>query len=540
MRSFLTRISSPFILLAIVVFSFFLSLKAGERGFFAFDQSIVFDGSYRILCGQVPYKDFIMPIGPMVFWLQAVFFKLFGTNYFSYLAGAASANVLAVICSLIITRLLFPSHKFLSYIAGLLTAIWFYPPFGTPWAEQTAFLFSFLGVTFVLAARHYRKFSLLLLSGCFALLSLLSKQNAGLFILPLYFILLFTCYAPEFKLVLRGCFMLLAGFTASGLLFFLWLWAKSDLKIFFQYFFQIPSLLGAYRLLEEKADLLTIFFGGSCHHNPLHGLPLGIRLIFSFIFLSAVFVSVYYLRNYKKIKDSWRTEFLASVLCIYLIFFQYLFIHTTMNEAKNGIPFTGLIFAIGLGLLLRLSNNRGMAKIRPLALISASLLVSFLCLAGIRVSFAREIQQFRGAKFPKYLSIDKLKALKWGQPTIVGGEDVKEEDMVNLVNYLRAEKKNFFIFPNFTFLYAVLGVPSPQPVLWFHKGLTYHVLYDPELDKWIVGDLIKNKVEIVVIEEKPVCGTLDDLWRMKAYIDNNFIKTQKFGIFNIYQRIAAR
>lgn len=540
MISFLTRISSPFILLAIVVFSFFLSLKAGERGFFAFDQSIVFDGSYRILCGQIPYKDFIIPIGPMVFWLQALFFKLFGTSYFSYLAGAASANVLAVICSLAITRMLFPSHKFLSYISGLLTAVWFYPLFGTPWAEQTAFLFSFLGITFVLAAGHYRKIGLLLLSGCFALFSLLSKQNAGLYILPLYFLLLLAFYAPELKLILRGCFMFLVGFMASGLLFFLWLWAKSDLKIFFQYFFQIPSFLGVYRILEEKADFLNIFFGGSCHYSQLHWLPLGIRLIFFTILLLAVFVSVFYFLNYKRIKDSWRPEFLASILCIYAIFFQYLFIHTTMNEAKNGLPFIGLIFAIGLGLLLRLFDNLGMAKIRQLALIIASLLLSFLCLIGIRASFAREVQQFRGAKFPKYLSIDKLRALKWGEPTIVGGVDVKEEDIANLVNYLKAEKKNFFIFPNFTFLYAVLGVPSPQPVLWFHKGLTYHVLYDPGLDRWIVNDLIKNKVEIVVIEEKPAYGTLNDLRQMKAYIDNNFVKTQKFGIFNIYQKAAVR
>lgn len=542
-RDYSARIFDSSILVIIAIFSFFLSLKAGERGFFAFDQSIVFDGSYRILSGQVPYKDFIMPIGPMVFWLQAIFFKAFGINYFSYLVCAAFINVIAVMCSIVIIRLFFPRNKFFSYIAGLLTAIWFYPPFGTPWTEQTAFFFSFLALTLILCARYYIKSrrvinGLLLLSGCFALLSFLSKQNAGLYILPLYFLLLVVAYEPESKAVLNNCAMFLAGFIAAGLLFLLWLWVKSDLKIFLQHFFQIPSLLGVCRLLEERGDLFIIFFGGSCHYSRLHWLPLGIRLIFFCAFLISVFVFAFYIYNYRKAKDSWQREFLASIFCIYVIFFQYLFIHTTMNQAENGIPFIGIIFSIGLGLLLRLYNNLGLDRIKLISAAGSVLLIFYLSTLGIKVSLTRKVQEFRKAEFPKYLTVDRLKALRWGQPSIVGGSDVKEEDIVRVIGYLKAKNKNFFIFPNFTFLYALLDVPSPQPILWFHKGLTYHVLYDPGLDKWIVDDLIKNKVEIVIIEEKPSSySTLNDFLQLESYLRNNFSKVQRFGIFNVYEKV---
>jgi len=129
------------IILALLAFSLYLSFKAGERGFFAFDQSIVFDGGYRVACGQIPYKDFLLPWGPVVLWVQALFFKLLGVNYFAYLAHAAVVNACATFSSILILRFLFPTEKLISYFAGLLTAVWFYPPFATPWPEQMAFFF---------------------------------------------------------------------------------------------------------------------------------------------------------------------------------------------------------------------------------------------------------------------------------------------------------------------------------------------------------------------------------------------------------------
>ena len=44
---------------------------------------MIFDGGWRILSGQVPYKDFLMAFGPLTFVMQAVAFKLFGVNWTS-------------------------------------------------------------------------------------------------------------------------------------------------------------------------------------------------------------------------------------------------------------------------------------------------------------------------------------------------------------------------------------------------------------------------------------------------------------------------
>ena len=146
------RVVDCAVIILLCAVGFLFALKTGFRGFFPFDQSIVFDGSYRVLSGQVPYKDFVMPFGPATFWLQAIVFKLLGVNYFAYVFGAAAVNLLAVLASIAIVRLLLPGERMLSYLAGLVTAVWFYPPFGTPWVDQTAFFFSYCGIVALLAS----------------------------------------------------------------------------------------------------------------------------------------------------------------------------------------------------------------------------------------------------------------------------------------------------------------------------------------------------------------------------------------------------
>ena len=71
-------------------------------------------------------------------------------------------------------------------LAAAVTAFWFYPPLGTPWFEQTAFLFHFLASLLLFygfrLAERKRVWTAVLVgaSGWMTGLAFLSKQNAGL------------------------------------------------------------------------------------------------------------------------------------------------------------------------------------------------------------------------------------------------------------------------------------------------------------------------------------------------------------------------
>ncbi len=538
---------------ALLALSLNLTFVSGERGFFPFDQSIVFDGSYRVLSGQVPYKDFFAPWGPVVFWLHAIFFRLFGINYFSYILGAAVVNVLSTLCSILMLKLLFPRSRFLPYIAGLLTAVWFYPPSGTPWPEQTSFFFTFVATTTLLYSvlsrdpSAIRDSSLSFIAGGFALLSFLSKQNSGSFILPLYVFIFVMAYMPNWRRIVRSCAVFLAGFLLGAAMFFLWVWLNADVKTFLEYFVELPSGVGASRLSRDWLGLLVAFFVGG-------DLTSSVSLSFARIFLAAMlaiasFALVGCFRGSEKARGTRRRELLASTMCIYLILCQNLFILSTGNEAENGFPFIGVISAIGTGLSWRLVDiavvgYKPMLRSRSILSLGLPIGVTLSALAilalGGRVLMNRTVQDaFKGSTFPQYSSISGLERLRWGQPTIIRAATVKEDDVKNVIEYLGRRNKNFFIFPDFTVFYALLKVRSPQPVLWFHKGLTYPTTYSPDLDRRIIDDLVKNEVEIIVLEEDSwfsTYGRLNDFPQLQSYISKGFDKAEQIGLFSIYEK----
>ncbi|MFQ5507261.1 MAG: hypothetical protein ACE5F1_21035, partial [Planctomycetota bacterium] len=123
---------------------------AGSRGFFPLDQSIVLDGAWRVHSGQIPFVDFSAAHGLSAYWLQALVFGVFGVSFSSLLLGATLLNAAAAILAVLALGRVLPRSPALAWIAGILTALWFQPPFGTPYPEQTAFFFCLLGLVLLL------------------------------------------------------------------------------------------------------------------------------------------------------------------------------------------------------------------------------------------------------------------------------------------------------------------------------------------------------------------------------------------------------
>ncbi|MFH1313799.1 MAG: hypothetical protein ABIJ00_11320 [Candidatus Eisenbacteria bacterium] len=556
-------------LLVLSGFAFYLTLKAGRRGFYPFDQSILFDGSYRVLSGQVPYRDFVLPFGPMAFWLHALFFKVLGVSYLSYIVGAAVINVVATLLSVIVVRLVLPSMRVLSYAGGLLTAVWFYPPFGTPWVDQTAFFFSFAALAVLLAAitrdrEDFRKSGLLIgLSGCLAFSSFISKQNVAAFMFPVYPLLLVTVGIYDRRRLLKGLGVFLVGIVASVGCFMLWLYLKSDPATFVEYFFGVASDLGMERLAgftRSWFGLLRPFFGG--RGEPVINLMILGSVI---IALGSLVMAIRRARTTGRGQVT-RRRLIAAATCAYCVLFQHVFVNTTLNQPENALAFAGTSFAIAVGLLLGMTTEPGRpsarakgvrlavatepgrltAKAKGVRLAVAAIVVIVVALAsqkGIEVSMNRKVHDiFRGSTFPRPVAVGGLKPLRWAEPTRMGGHEISAESIVRLYRYLKEQKQNFFIFPDLTLFYGLLDVPSPQPVLWFHRGVTYSSGANADLDRWIISELERNNVTIFILEQVSWFNTGErwsDFPRMKAHVKSNFIRVDQIGTFSIYQKKAA-
>ncbi|MBI5248856.1 MAG: hypothetical protein HY912_05120 [Desulfomonile tiedjei] len=519
--------------LTVAAFAFFFCWACGQRGLFASDQSIVFDGGYRILSGQVPFRDFVSPNGPISFLAQAGFFGLFGVSFFSYLLHSAAANAVAALSAIYIIRVLFPTRPYLSASAGVLTAIWFYPPFGTPYPEHTAFLLGFPALTLIVAVlvakstRHRLRNPIIVLSGILAALAFLSKQNAGVLIsLACLGLILASCYwKHEGRHNLYPVIVFVVGFSASLAVFVIWLYWHSDPPLFFKYFLEVPFDLGLSRAQSLLVGLKRMLI-------PFEHPVLRFALYCSaalWVCVVVAFFGPYDLQRTKRHKA-------AITLLPLLLMIQSLMIPTMNNAVIYMVPFTGIIVAISFGLTRELLLP--LVRVQPLVVWAAFVCLGFgLALTGSEISWNRREILFSASIF-RSVPVNGLRDLKWGEPTTIRNWQISVSDVASLVNHLTAQGTPFLIFPDFTMLYGIVGRLNPQPVCWFHPGVTYSAHGDPLLDRWIVSELQGNKIGVVVLERCAWLGLdlLDDFSLTKMFIQNEFRLVRRIGPWEVFHR----
>jgi hypothetical protein len=225
-----------------------IGLHYAPMGFLPVDQSICFDGGWRILCGQVPLRDYVAPNGFPVHALQALFFAIFGVNWLAYCLHAALANGAAALLVDRFLALLGLDAKWSSVFA-LATAFVFTPPFGVPYMDTHAFLFSFAALFAALvairgASERGRLIGALCVGPLLAL-AFLSKQIPSVFFLPAVLLIALESEGERARTLLR----MLAGFAASaGILLILAGVLGVDWELVRLHVFDLPSEEGAKRL----------------------------------------------------------------------------------------------------------------------------------------------------------------------------------------------------------------------------------------------------------------------------------------------------
>ena len=142
-----------------------------------------YEGAYRLYLGQLPYKDFGLPMGFMYWVIPAIFFKLFGPYMITLVKAQVLINIMAGLSFRAILKnisvatgirflsvLLFClSYSFLNY--------W-------PWYNHTVIVYELVSLAcltrFLFLSPSVRsRYLYLVLSGVFVFLSFFTKQDAG-------------------------------------------------------------------------------------------------------------------------------------------------------------------------------------------------------------------------------------------------------------------------------------------------------------------------------------------------------------------------
>ena len=139
-------------------FLFFFSIAVnhyyGYLGVYPIDSFLFFDTGHRTLNGYLPVKDFWINSGFLIDIIQAIFFKIFGVSWFSYVLHASIFNFLLA-ATTFFTLLKFNLNINLSFFYSVLVAVLAYPTSGTPFLDHHSMIFSLIAMySFILSMKE--------------------------------------------------------------------------------------------------------------------------------------------------------------------------------------------------------------------------------------------------------------------------------------------------------------------------------------------------------------------------------------------------
>lgn len=521
------RVAPP---LAVGMFAVGIELHYGRLGYMPIDHSVVFDGGWRTLSGQVPFRDYTTPNAITPSLIQAVFFALLGVTWFAYVLHAAVVNALFALLVYVLLRLC-GGGRAVAVLYGGLSAVVFYPPIGVPFHDQTSFFFTTLAITIAVAARRaptWRLESVLWAAVPFALVAAaFSKQTPAVMGAPVVLALAVI----GSRSIGRGLIALAVGSVASlGLVVLTALAVGVDWELVRTYFIDLPLETGRSR--GQRADssarsfvglavvLIALVAGPPMLLERMRGrrprIPSGVALPLT---LSATFL----------------------VMCAG-------FMAVTLNEPGQGMPLLFASFGLfHIAVLRALPARRLLDRVSLAAMVSSAVALVSLAVAASFNTNVNERRSNNNLIYDEALVEDglpsRLSFMRFQVPPGVY-PGLHAVDIRRVVSYLRSSPGNFLLFGDNTVINGVTGKPSVFPALYITSELTIPKRGTLELDSFqrrMLRRIASEDVRRVVVERRTwESVSLDDLPQLRALIDHCGRSTQTMGFFMVVELANRR
>ena len=293
------------------------------------------EGAYRLSEGQVPYKDFGMPVGYMYWVIPAVFFKIFGTPMITLIKAQVFINILSGLAfrSIIKSLDVQPGIRLLSVMLYCISFSFFN---FWPWYNHTVIVYEMIGLAFLMnflfSENNKWSWLKLSLSALFVFFSFFTKQDGGglAFMLCLALLVYHSINTKEWKsiLIFLFSFFIIAFAVIAPLT-----------RFNFGYWFNHGQPPHTARL--SLYDILDEFLYGS-------------QWIKFYLMLVIVLAITYY-KNWKQVLTD-RKMGIFLLLTIGILVEAAIFQVTSYTPPDNNIFFHSFAFAFILSMLARLLN----------------------------------------------------------------------------------------------------------------------------------------------------------------------------------------
>jgi hypothetical protein len=181
------------------------------------------EGAYRLSQGQIPYKDFGMPMGYMYWVIPAAFFKIFGAQMITLIKAQVFINIISGLAfrSILKSLNVQPGVRLLCVLLYCISYSFFN---FWPWYNHTVIVYEMIGLAFLMKYifDERQRWIWLSLSALFIFFSFFTKQDGGGLALLLSLVLLLYHCLNEKKwiplLIFLGSFIIIAFAIIAPLL----------------------------------------------------------------------------------------------------------------------------------------------------------------------------------------------------------------------------------------------------------------------------------------------------------------------------------
>ena len=483
----------PFLL----AFGILINQYYGNQGAFPHDSFAHFETGYRIINGEHPFKDYWIISGPLVDYLQSLFFLLLGVNFQIYVLHASIFNgILTVLVFLFLRQ--FEMDKIYCIIYAIFFSILAYPSSGTPFVDHHSAFFSLIAVLFVILAINKGNKFFWILSPVFLICAFFSKQVPAFYVtIPLVLILIFYFYKEKevkpfilssASFIIFTLFVLFFGFI-NGITF----------TSFFDQYISYPQTIGQSRFQNLKN--ISIF---------------GVIGNFKFILILKVLLILIFFK--KKL-------FNKKNLYYFLIIFSFtlaLIFHQILT--RNQIFIFFLIPLLGGFIHIYYLKEK---KLYQYLMILFCLFVTIKY--HYRFNEGRKFHELINANFKLSINAEviskSLSGLRWITPQHLNDPEAEIKVILENKEILLNDERKKMVLSNYPFLSVILEEDFFSPTRWHvFDGTDYPQIGNKfylRYQEMFLNLLKINKIEVIYTIE-PINADI-----IYNYIDKNCFEEKK-------------
>lgn len=437
------------------------------------------EGAYRIYLGQMPFRDYALPMGYGYWLIPALFFKIFGPYMFSLIKAQVFINLVSILAFRSILKM-FNVNPVTILLAVTVFCFSYVSKNFWPWYNHSVIVYEFVALYFVLLAvlktTGWKTWASLGLSGLFVFLSIFTKQDAGA--LTLLICLAILTYDAWLEKSPRKLLAFVGMFAAICLAFIAPIW-QYDFTYWFNYG-QAP---------HDSRLVLHDFF------NHIVGWAYFEKF---FLFITVLMILDKARSGKAFFQD--KTQFLFAFFTL-AILIEALIIQVTSDEPPYGED-----FFYAFGFVFCFSHLRFSLDLSRWYYLATCLVFVTFWWTGI---YWRNIQRVIAKKPVAVAKVEKEAAHKYrlasefktmdrlylAESTIEGIKRLQQLDVIKNKKDLKVLNMSELT----SLAHEIPFTPLTNQPMWFHQGVS---IFQKEVDEFCVK-VSNNEYDVVLFQSIP-------------------------------------